>query len=88
MLIRRKTQWLAHHDHADKAIDILARYHANGDRDDELVKYEYQEICHAIKLEEENHKTSFLDFFKTPGNRRRLLVLLTMATGTVSDNDK
>jgi len=80
--IPESPRWLAHHDHADKAIDILARYHANGDRDDELVKYEYQEICHAIKLEEENHKTSFLDFFKTPGNRRRLLVLLTMATGT------
>jgi len=42
------------------------------------------EICYAIQLEEENSKTSFRDFVKTPGNRRRLLVLLTMATGTVS----
>lgn len=62
---------------------ILAKYHANGDEDDELVRYEYNEICMAIQLEEENSKTSFMDFTKTPGNRRRLLVLVTMATGTV-----
>jgi hypothetical protein len=52
--------------------------------EDELVLHEYNEICYAIQLEEENSKTSFRDFLKTPGNRRRLLVLLTMATGTVS----
>jgi len=64
---------------------ILAKYHANGDEDDELVRYEYNEICMAIQLEEENSKTSFMDFTKTAGNRRRLLVLITMATGTVRD---
>lgn len=77
------SQWLVHHGHKEKAIAILAKYHANGDEDDELVSYEYNEICTAIQLEEENSKTSFLDFLKTPGNRRRLLVLITMATGTV-----
>ena len=41
------------------------------------------EICHAIQMEEEKSKTRFVDFLKTSGNRRRLLVLLTMATGTV-----
>ena len=61
---------------------ILSRYHANGEEDDELVKYEYREICHAIQLEEENKRTKYGDFVRTPGNRRRLLVLLTLATGT------
>ena len=65
-------------------MNILAKYHANGDLHDELVQYEYREICIAIQLEEENQKTRFVDFFKTPANRRRLLVLITMATGTVS----
>lgn len=65
-------------------MEILAKYHANGDRNDELVAHEHSEIRVAIQLEEENSKTSFMDFLKTPGNRRRLLVLITMATGTVS----
>ncbi|OQU94098.1 hypothetical protein CLAIMM_00510 isoform 2 [Cladophialophora immunda] len=80
--IPESPRWLIHHDYTEKAIDILAQYHANGDRSDELVQYEYQEICHAIKLEQENNKTSFVDFLRSPGNRRRLLVLITMATGT------
>ncbi|KAJ9613881.1 hypothetical protein H2200_002017 [Cladophialophora chaetospira] len=80
--IPESPRWLVHHDYTEKAIDMLATYHANGDRHDELVQYEYREICHAIKLEEENNKTRFVDFLKSPGNRRRLLVLITMATGT------
>ncbi|KAL1853092.1 hypothetical protein VTK73DRAFT_9108 [Phialemonium thermophilum] len=80
--IPESPRWLIHHGQKEKAIEILARYHANGDRDDELVQHEYNEICYAIQLEEENDKTRFVDFLKTPGNRRRLLVILTMATGT------
>ena len=49
---------------------------------DELVRYEYDEICQAIKLEKENQNTKYTDFLKTPGNRRRLLVLITMGTGS------
>lgn len=64
-------------------MEILAKYHANGDREDELILHEYNEICYSIQLEEEGSKTRFVDFLKTPGNRRRLLVILTMATGTV-----
>lgn len=74
---------LVHHGQKETAIEILAKYHANGDLEDELVKHEYSEICLAIQLEAENPKVSFLNFTKTPDNRRRLLVLLTMSTGTV-----
>ncbi|VUC29053.1 unnamed protein product [Clonostachys rosea] len=81
-IIPESPRWLIHHDQRDKAMRILAKYHANGDIEDELVQHEYREICLAIQLEEENSKTSFVDFLKTPGNRRRLLVLITMATGT------
>ncbi|KAK4936141.1 hypothetical protein LTR10_022937 [Elasticomyces elasticus] len=75
-------RWLVHHDRSDEAMRILAAEHANGDVEDELVKYEYNEICQAIRYEEENKKTKYTDFLKTPGNRRRLLVLITMGTGS------
>lgn len=80
--IPESPRFLIRHGKTEKAMHILATYHANGDMEDELVKYEYKEICHAIELEEENKRTKYADFVRTPGNRRRLLVLLTLATGT------
>jgi len=75
-------RWLIAHDRFDEALKILANEHANGDLNDELVLYEYNEICAALKLEKENQNSKYTDFFKTPGNRRRLLVLITMGTGS------
>lgn len=82
IIIPESPRYLIRHGKVDKAMNILAKWHANGDREDELVQYEYREICHALEMEEENKKTRYLDFLKTPGNRRRLLVLTTLATGT------
>lgn len=82
LVIPESPRYLVRHGKVEKAMNILVRYHANGDHDDELVKYEYREICHALEMEKENKKTKYLDFFKTSGNRRRLLVLTTLATGT------
>ena len=75
-------RWLIDHDRSEEALDILAREHANGDREDELVQYQYNEICRALQMEKENQKSKYMDFFKTAGNRRRLLVLVTMGTGS------
>lgn len=82
--IPESPRWLVHHDKPQKALGILTKYHANGAADDELVKYEFQEIQAAIELEEINAKTRYTDFVKGGANRRRLLVLVTMATGTVA----
>jgi MFS family permease len=75
-------RWLIAHDRYEEALKILADEHANGDMEDELVRYEYDEISSALKLEKENQNSKYSDFFKTPGNRRRLLVLITMGTGS------
>lgn len=82
LVVPESPRWQIHHGKTEAAISTLSRWHANGARDDELVQHEYREICLALQLEEENKRTRYVDFVKTPGNRRRLLVLVTMATGT------
>ncbi|CAK7212581.1 hypothetical protein SEUCBS140593_001551 [Sporothrix eucalyptigena] len=80
-VIPESPRWLIDHDRHEEALDMLAKNHANGSRDDELVKWEFEEICIALEDEKLNSQTRYLDFLKTPGNRRRLLVILTVASG-------
>lgn len=80
IFIPESPRYLIRHNKEDKALGVLAKYHANGQRDDELVQFEMNEIKHAIQLEEESKRTKYIDFVKTSGNRRRLLVIFTLAT--------
>ncbi|KAJ0120015.1 hypothetical protein J7T55_000868 [Diaporthe amygdali] len=66
---------------ADQALDVLAKYHANGETEDALVRWEFGEIQAALEHESADRKTSYLDFFRTKGNRKRLMVSLAIAVG-------
>ncbi|TXT04473.1 uncharacterized protein COLE_07292 [Cutaneotrichosporon oleaginosum] len=66
----------------EEALNMLAKYHANGKVDDELVQLEYGEICAALESEGEEHKSSWLDLIRTKGNRRRIAMSILMACGT------
>lgn len=70
-------RWLIAHGKNEKAKRILARYHAQGDMDDELVNVEFHEIQQTISLEQEYEKTSWSELWSTPGNRHRLLILFS-----------
>ncbi|KAJ4352494.1 uncharacterized protein N0V89_007842 [Didymosphaeria variabile] len=68
-------RWLVSKGRTDEALNMLAKYHANGDINDELVRFEFSEIHEAIFREREASKTTgFLSFFETRGNRHRLLI--------------
>lgn len=58
---------------------MLAYYHAGGDVNNATVQFEYREIKDTIHLEIEADKdSSYIDFFKTKGNRWRLAILLSL----------
>ncbi|KAL0576167.1 hypothetical protein V5O48_005808 [Marasmius crinis-equi] len=76
-------RWLVNKGREDQALEILARYHANGDRNDQLVQNEMEEIMTNIQKEKENRLTGWMALIKTPGNRRRMLVLTLCSTGVV-----
>jgi hypothetical protein len=65
----------------EKALSVLSKYHANGETDDPLVQLPLHEIESAL-LQEASARSSYLDFFRTPGNLRRLAVILTISVGT------
>ncbi|KAG5637163.1 hypothetical protein H0H81_005566 [Sphagnurus paluster] len=64
-----------------KAARVLAKYHANGgDERDPLVIFELAQIKHAIRFEAEiNQGTSYISLFKTPGNRKRMRLIIALA---------
>lgn len=70
-------RWLIARGKHEKAKRIMAKYHAQGDEDDELVNVEFHEIQQTIALEQEYEKTSWSELWSTPGNRHRLLILVS-----------
>jgi hypothetical protein len=80
-IVSDNIQWLVKNGQEEKALHVLAKYHANGDSSDALVRLEYEEIVQALRSEEAVAETSYGDYLKN-GNRQRLLILVFIAIGT------
>ncbi|KAH0421464.1 hexose transporter protein [Colletotrichum camelliae] len=74
-------RWLVRHGASDEALQILGKYHANGDINDPLVRLEYEEIMENLRADEVNSETKYTDYF-LPNNRPRLFLLVVIAIGT------
>lgn len=57
----------------------MLQYHANGDRDDTFCAFEFHEIQETIRMEKENSKNGWPVLVQTPGNRKRLLLILLVS---------
>lgn len=75
ILIPESPRFLIAKGKKEKAFRVLTKFHANGDKSDALVAYEFDEICEAIQREEKAATgSSWKTFLATPGNRHRLLI--------------
>jgi hypothetical protein len=72
-------RWLLASGRAEEAKRILARYHAKGKEDDELVAVEYSEISDMIEREKRLEKISWISLLSTPGNRKRVSLILIVS---------
>lgn len=67
-------RWLITKKRHEEAFEILAKYHAEGDRESPFVKAEFAQLQTTISIELEHSKKSMVDLVRTSGNRRRLLI--------------
>ena len=79
-------RWLISKGRDEQAKQVLARQHANGDLDDPLVAFEMMEITTALEQEHaigqmRSPFSGWSDFIKTPGNRKRLWVIVHVGVG-------
>ncbi len=72
-------RWLISIGRIDEARDVIANFHAGGNYDDPLVAYQMTEIEATIQAEKlHSASTSYMDMTKTSGNRRRLLISVSL----------
>lgn len=71
-------RWLISKGRQAEAKSILAKYHAQGDHEDALVNVEFNEIQQTIALEQEYEKNAWSELWSTPGNRHRLVILVSI----------
>jgi hypothetical protein len=67
-------RWLVSKDRSEEALEILIKYHAEGDASNELPHLELAEIRKALEIENESRKRGWVELFQTQGMRRRSLV--------------
>ncbi|ODN84256.1 hypothetical protein L202_00245 [Cryptococcus amylolentus CBS 6039] len=71
-------RWLVANGREEEAFEFFVKYHGNGDPNDELVAFEWQEVKETIALEEANRRRSWAEVLRMPGNKHRLCLAALM----------
>lgn len=70
-------RWLIANKKSEKARQIIAKYHGNDDPNSELVSLSFEQMRVVIEREMSN-ETGWKTLIATPGNRKRLLIIICL----------
>ncbi|UPK92813.1 hypothetical protein LCI18_003748 [Fusarium solani-melongenae] len=74
-LVPESPRWLIANGRTPEATKILCKYHSGTEEPTELVLLQVAQIAGAIEFERSSESVSYLQFFRTKGNRHRLFVV-------------
>ncbi|RDW74848.1 hypothetical protein BP6252_05990 [Coleophoma cylindrospora] len=74
--IPESPRWLIAKERYEEAKAVFVKYHANGDNDDELVKFEMEEITATIRLERKADSFGWGVMWENAANRSRFYIVL------------
>ncbi|GLB42083.1 putative transporter [Lyophyllum shimeji] len=73
-------RWLVSKGKDAQALKTLAYYHADGNQEDPLVRYEFEEIKAAIEFDRTVvANVGWKSFITSPGNRKRMRIIIALA---------
>lgn len=77
--IPESPRFLVNKDKSEEALQVLAKHHGGGDVNNATVQFQYREIKDTIQADRlAGRATSYLDFFRTKGNRWRLAIIMSI----------
>ncbi|KAH6950303.1 hexose transporter [Ilyonectria sp. MPI-CAGE-AT-0026] len=77
-LVPESPRWLLFKECNEEALEVLIKYHGEGDRDSAFVHAEYNEIHTQLRQELENSERPWAELLQTTGNRKRVLIAMCM----------
>jgi sugar porter (SP) family MFS transporter len=76
LLAPESPRWLIYQNRPQEALDILVKYHGNGDPNSELVKFEMSEISATLEMEKLQRQSRWGEWVSSRGNIHRLFLAL------------
>lgn len=77
--IPESPRFLVNKDKSEQALEILTKHHGGGDVNNPTVQFQYREIKETIQADRDAKTgSSYLDFFRTKGNRWRLAIIISL----------
>ncbi|THY13155.1 general substrate transporter [Aureobasidium pullulans] len=79
LMAPQSPRWLISMDRNEEAQQLLTKWHGGDDQNSQLVNYEMIEITTTLQQEKSaNSSASYAEMFKTPGNRKRLFISVSL----------